>query len=277
MGFIAFAPILTSAVLLTAYYITCVHDKKHWQENGPSPEQLALYDAALPDSLREAFSKDEMRNFIRTFNHLDTSGKSGSVDRLELKAALLKFEPDMALEMMDEQVETMMAEADLHGTGKISFDEFVFAVLRAHKRGQPSSFMVLCDRVEAHISRDSGQRIFFGFLTLTFLVLPTCSATIFRFFKCESFPEADSGNERYLYDDHSLDCTGHRYKKFFPIVLCGIAIYPIGVPLLYTALLHKYRHILTDPDAMDREAAHNNPTIGHIEFLVHSYQPAYYW
>ena len=45
------------------------------------------------------------------------------------------------------------------------------------------------------------------FLFLTFIVLPTTSAVIFRTFQCEKFPSGES----YLAADLSMSCESHRY------------------------------------------------------------------
>lgn len=46
---------------------------------------------------------------------------------------------------------------------------------------------------------------------------------------------------------------------------------------MYASLLWGNRHILRDPEAMDREAANSFPTVGHLKFLVEAYKPDKYW
>jgi len=56
-----------------------------------------------------------------------------------------------------------------------------------------------------------------------------------------------------------------------------IFVYPVGIPAMYFAMLFKHREMLSNEQAMDREAANEYPTLGHLKFLVDSYKARYYY
>jgi hypothetical protein len=56
-----------------------------------------------------------------------------------------------------------------------------------------------------------------------------------------------------------------------------VAIYPIGVPLMYFVLLHSRRSILRDGEAIAREERMGSPNIGHLYFLISGYKPELYY
>mmetsp|Transcript_10614 Transcript_10614/g.24708 ORF Transcript_10614/g.24708 Transcript_10614/m.24708 type:complete len:248 (+) Transcript_10614:4194-4937(+) len=56
-----------------------------------------------------------------------------------------------------------------------------------------------------------------------------------------------------------------------------IAVYPVGIPLLYSALLWAHRGTLVDPAAMIRERENSSPTIGHLNFLIDAYKPDHFY
>jgi hypothetical protein len=47
-----------------------------------------------------------------------------------------------------------------------------------------------------------------------------------------------------------------------------IIIYPIGIPLLFLFLVWKHRAVLSDEEAVAKEAEEGNPGTGHILFLT---------
>ena len=74
-------------------------------------------------------------------------------------------------------------------------------------------------------------------LGLTFLVLPSTSTRIFRAFLCETF-EYDEGTSRhYLYADLTLSCDSDEYETTKATAFAMLALWPVGIPLLYVLLL----------------------------------------
>lgn len=87
------------------------------------------------------------------------------------------------------------------------------------------------------------NKIFGAFLALSFIFLPSVSIKIFSNFACHDF---DGGYGSYLKVDYSINCDGTEHKVFNIYALACIAVYPIGIPLMYFLLLRRERHLL-DP------------------------------
>ena len=83
--------------------------------------------------------------------------------------------------------------------------------------------------------------------------------------------------KRFLSKDLSIDCDSARYRSYLTYVLSMLFVYPIGIPLYYFVLLFMRRETLRDNAAMDRELAHDFPTVGHLVFLFQAYKPKYYF
>eukprot|EP00752_Nemacystus_decipiens_P008612 g7691.t1 len=82
-------------------------------------------------------------------------------------------------------------------------------------------------------------------LLLTFLVYSSVSATVFQMFACD---ELDDGYE-YLRSDYRILCTDAKHEALQVYAAFMIALYPVGIPLLYAVLLHHRRDVLADPRA----------------------------
>ena len=74
-------------------------------------------------------------------------------------------------------------------------------------------------------------------LGLTFLVVPSTSTRIFRAFLCETFQYDGDTTRRYLYADLTLSCDSDEYETTQDTAFVMLALWPVGIPLLYTALL----------------------------------------
>jgi hypothetical protein len=74
-------------------------------------------------------------------------------------------------------------------------------------------------------------------LGLTFLVLPSTSTRIFRAFLCETFEFDEGTSRRYLYADLTLSCDSDEYEATQTLAFAMLALWPVGIPLLYAALL----------------------------------------
>jgi hypothetical protein len=123
-------------------------------------------------------------------------------------------------------------------------------------------------------------------LIISFLVLVSTSTTLFNYFKCHTFYEAQGGKESYLYLDYSISCLSPRYQGYIAYAVIMIGVYPIGsnfivphilhsrslslsnsyilfttydyntVPLLYYTMLHLYKDILSDQEKVEEEELH---------------------
>jgi len=108
-------------------------------------------------------------------------------------------------------------------------------------------------------------------LWITFLVVTSVSSRILNTFLCEEFADDDlTGSVKaYLHDDYRLDCASAEYVRVKAWAFALISIWPIGVPLLYTALLITCR----------RSIAHRKPgtLLRATRFLWSDYKPGLYW
>ena len=93
---------------------------------------------------------------------------------------------------------------------------------------------------------------FGAFLLLTFVVFPSVSTTVLRFYNCmdyeEGFADGSTKTIKVLEADHDISCESPSYKGFWTTyALAMLFVYPIGIPLLYWVQLFRYRKQL-DPD-----------------------------
>lgn len=123
-------------------------------------------------------------------------------------------------------------------------------ILKARSKGG-STFVNLTDKVRAKVNIVRGQLISNMLLLLTFLVIVNASSALIQFFKCDSFkiPSIDRHDdgvkkERYLFADYSIDCDSEKYLMMKPFAVVMIFVYPIGIPIVYSAMLFHHRVIL---------------------------------
>lgn len=174
-------------------------------------------------------------------------------------------------------------------TGLIDFGEFIFlmhkmrhekvltSTMEDSENEDQNDFAALAYEVEAKANLVRGQFLMYLFMLLTFTFLISSSTAAFQYFKCHEFPEAEGGTRRYLYKDYSLDCDSVRYKTYVPYALLMILIFPVGIPLFYWIMLRQHKHVLSDEEAVKREATEDFPTIGHLTFLTEAYKSKYYY
>ena len=76
-------------------------------------------------------------------------------------------------------------------------------------------------------------------LILTFFVLPSQSTRILKTFLCDPFrfDDIQGTSKRYLQDDRKLSCDSPEYDRLQVQTYAILAVWPIGVPLLYSVLL----------------------------------------
>ena len=68
---------------------------------------------------------------------------------------------------------------------------------------------------------------------MSYLCLPTISATIFQVFVCEDVGDGST----FLKADYNINCSSGRYKSNRAFAWCMVLVYPVGVPLAYFLLL----------------------------------------
>jgi len=108
-------------------------------------------------------------------------------------------------------------------------------------------------------------------LVITFVVLPSTTTRIFKTFLCTPFEynAADGQFRRYLRDDLTMDCDSDDYAKLRVLGFIMLAIWPVGVPLVYAVLL------LKSGDAI--RSGVSTPLSRSTEFLSGDYTKSAFW
>ena len=102
-------------------------------------------------------------------------------------------------------------------------------------------------------------------LPLSFLVFPMVSSAAFRAFSCEDFDDGRS----YLRADYAVECGSDVHTFAKSLAWLGIALYPVGISVLYMALLWCARHAITTKKPSTLSKA--------LGFLVRDFEPRYLW
>jgi hypothetical protein len=77
-------------------------------------------------------------------------------------------------------------------------------------------------------------------LGFSFLIYPSMTATLFSFFDCKKFEDGT----RYLLPDPTIDCDSPRYSNTSNLVVLMIAVFVVGIPVFYLALLYPVRKVI---------------------------------
>jgi hypothetical protein len=70
---------------------------------------------------------------------------------------------------------------------------------------------------------------------LTFLVVPSTSARIFRAFLCEPFEYSENKVRRYLRASLTMSCDTEEYEATRRTAYAMLIVWPVGIPLLLWA------------------------------------------
>jgi hypothetical protein len=112
------------------------------------------------------------------------------------------------------------------------------------------------------------------FLTMTFLIYSTVSTVIFQTFACDTLATGDS----YLRADYSISCTTSKHKWYRLYSGIMILVYPIGIPVMYAALLWRQRAQLKRDDERSILQRESNTSLRKTKFLWETYKPSlFYW
>ena len=107
------------------------------------------------------------------------------------------------------------------------------------------------------VLRGGLQRVLPLTLGLTFLLVPGTSTRIFKSFLCETFEYGDGEVRRYLYADLALRCDSEEHEATRATALLMLAVWPVGIPLLYAGLLWLSRRAIRNrvPTPLSRATA----------------------
>eukprot|EP00611_Tribonema_gayanum_P000844 TRINITY_DN1063_c0_g1_i4.p1 TRINITY_DN1063_c0_g1~~TRINITY_DN1063_c0_g1_i4.p1 ORF type:complete len:528 (+),score=78.33 TRINITY_DN1063_c0_g1_i4:187-1770(+) len=113
-------------------------------------------------------------------------------------------------------------------------------------------------------------------LALTFLIYSGVSSVIFQTFACDTL--AGSGKS-YLRADYSIQCTTATHTRFKIYAGFMIVLYPVGIPVLYAAVLWRHRRAIKAVETSSRASAKAvDARLASSSFLWEPYRPdRYYW
>lgn len=129
--------------------------------------------------------------------------------------------------------------------------------------------MALCrNQTEEAIEKVRGKHVTMA-LWITFLVYSSVSSTVFHMFSCETL---DDGN-RYLLADYSILCDSSKHRILQVYAAFMIAVYPVGIPLVYAAILFFGRDALRISPAPDTK----RPSVKAAVILSSPYRPGCFY
>lgn len=92
-----------------------------------------------------------------------------------------------------------------------------------------------------------------AFLMLTYLVYPGVASKIFRGLRpCHKLDDGES----YMVEDYSINCSSPTYANVLLLCYIMTVVYVIGIPLMYTVILHRHQHHIQS-EGSDRRSAIN--------------------
>ncbi|KAL1499616.1 hypothetical protein AB1Y20_011815 [Prymnesium parvum] len=107
-------------------------------------------------------------------------------------------------------------------------------------------------------------------LVLSFCFAPTVCTSIFRAWYCVDFAYDHLEEHSFLAQDLSVRCGSKEHNEILLTAWLLVAIWPIGMVVLYSSLLIPCRSMLL-------EETFNSPLIRATAFLHRDYKPAYFW
>jgi hypothetical protein len=125
-------------------------------------------------------------------------------------------------------------------------------------------------------------RYFSIFLFMTYLILPSTTATIFTMFICQDIDPGNAdpasyGVDNFLVADYSISCNSERYEVGFYWAIMMCLVYPIGLPLLYYILLFKCRDEIVNRKEMFENGIQPSRLSSVLSFLYKSYKPEFWY
>ena len=112
-------------------------------------------------------------------------------------------------------------------------------------------------------------------LIATFCFTPSVSASLFRAWHCVSFAYNELEEFSYLAQDLSVRCNGNsaEYTKILAVAWPLVVLWPVGMVVLYAALLLPCRQLLISAETRNRWS----PLLRGTAFLHRDYKPCLRW
>jgi len=195
-------PTIMTIFLFVAYQVAWV---KAWlklrHELAEKKERLEILSLSVPEHLAEIFTVTELRNFKLVFMDFDVDG-NGVVDKDELKAMLMRLDPEISLKEAETETDVIFREVSENAL-EITFPEFLTAVEHSIHRsfGADDDFVVangekfamLAEMVDAKHNNNTGSWILSSWLVVGFVFLVCTSSSLLHYLNCHTFnvPEQD--------------------------------------------------------------------------------------
>ncbi|KAL1503142.1 hypothetical protein AB1Y20_011204 [Prymnesium parvum] len=167
-------------------------------------------------------------------------------------------------------------DEDSAGQKKVLTKRRVSARLERHTRWLSSSMFDMLEDSAVFIREDGVAHAITWLpipLVLTFCFTPSVSATVFRAWHCLSYAYDDSNGAEYSYlaQDLSVRCDdSEEHNEILLVAWILVAIWPIGMVVLYASLLLPSRWLLLEQKS-------ESTLVRATAFLHRDYKPSYFW
>ena len=155
---------------------------------------------AIPDDLANVFSFNGLRILRRAFSYFDKD-RSGTANVSQFPL--------------------------FQGLSELSFSDYLYTIHRAQLENRRAEVSDFINAAEAKANARRGEYKIFTLLLFSFIILIRISRTIFEYFQCTTFEEAEPP-VTYLVRDFSLNCASSRYKSYLAYAVAMLFIYPLG-------------------------------------------------
>jgi predicted metal-dependent TIM-barrel fold hydrolase len=108
---------------------------------------------------------------------------------------------------------------------------------------------------------------------MTYCIYTIVSGIVIRALQCDDDFKASRNSpyfgDAFLYQDYTVSCNSKRYKLYKIYAIVMVFVYPIGIPLLYVAVLYKAKmHIApSDVVALAEDIVRRKPEV-EKDFLI---------
>eukprot|EP00656_Telonema_subtile_P001235 TRINITY_DN10572_c0_g4_i2.p1 TRINITY_DN10572_c0_g4~~TRINITY_DN10572_c0_g4_i2.p1 ORF type:complete len:1702 (-),score=372.54 TRINITY_DN10572_c0_g4_i2:89-5194(-) len=119
-------------------------------------------------------------------------------------------------------------------------------------------------------NRSHGAQHYTIMLMLLFLVFPNTCKNVVDFFRCHEIFTTATTSEHYMFASYSVQCFDTEWFEYLPVGLLGVALYPIGTPLLFFSVL--YKEVRKGEDRLAEAEV-----VAKVGFLYGRFKPEYWW
>jgi len=111
-----------------------------------------------------------------------------------------------------------------------------------------------CGPADADAEKGFGTFHWALFCTMCFFIYPNTSRVMLSMFRCHKIQLSPTESKSYLYADYSIECYEGSYDMYMILALVGVLLYPIGIPVFFTAKLRGYSRVSVNGLPMTEDA-----------------------